>query len=75
MGNAGAKVNGMEQAPMKFTDTIRKCPSSISWSLNASCSSVPRIVWYYNAHVLVAGMLKVIEKATKDTTSGLMIDW
>lgn len=26
MGNAGARVNGMDEAPMKFSDTIRMSP-------------------------------------------------
>jgi hypothetical protein len=59
MGNEGARLNGMEQAPEKFSDTIRMFrPDSSSPILTG-----------------LAGMLKVVEDAKKDTTSGKMINW
>lgn len=40
MGNAGAKVNGMDEAPMKFSDTIRMLP------LQLEVSKDMNLIWY-----------------------------
>lgn len=54
----------MDQAPQKFTDTIRTSPFQI-----------PRASASADHHIITAGMLKAIDDCTKKTTSGLMIDW
>jgi hypothetical protein len=57
MGNEGAVLSGMKEAPEKFTDTIRMYPFLMRFADQ------------------IAGMLKVVEEATKETTSGKMINW
>jgi hypothetical protein len=86
MGLQGAKWNGLDDTPQRLEDTLRECARVREWRVRGtkcgsarvrsvggaptwSCMSDPE-----GAHTDIAGMIKVIDSATKDTTSGLMVN-
>lgn len=60
-------MDGLEMAPDKLENTIRESKHTYRTSTNAGIGQ------FTERHI--AGMIRVIDQAKKDTTSGRFINW